>query len=578
MAFDGIVVANLKQEMNQRILDGRISKIAQPEADALLLTIKKGKETCRLFLSASPGLPLIYFTENNRPGPLSAPGFCMLLRKHIGNGKITAITQPGLERVLDLEIEHFNELGDLCKKHLMVEIMGKHSNIIFTDHQGKILDSIKHVSSQMSSVREVLPGRDYFIPETVHKENPLELSREIFDSFVCSVPTACGKALYQRLTGLSPLCSEELCFRAGVDSSRPANTLSPLEREALYRSVSSCMEEIKNGNFYPNILLKDDIPAEFSSIRLTGHKSMEERPYRSVSAMLEDYYAMKDKVTRIRQKSSDLRKIVQTALERNVKKYELQKKQLKDTEKREQYRVYGELLTAYGYEAAPGAKSLTVTDYYTGKEVSIPLDPALSPIDNAKRYFEKYGKQKRTFEALSAFIQETKEDMEHLESILTALDMAMEEGDLAQIRQELLEYGYIKKKGPSQKGRATKSLPLHYISDDGFHIYVGKNNYQNEELTFHVASGTDWWFHAKKIPGSHVIVKAQGKELPDRTFLQAASLAAYYSQGRNSEKVEIDYVQKKQVKKVAGARPGFVIYHTNYSMVVSPDIRHITQL
>ena len=571
MALDGIVIANLAKEIKERVLSGRITKIAQPEADALLLTIKKERTTYRLFLSAGASLPLVYFTEQSKTSPATAPGFCMLLRKHIGNGRITAVTQPGLERVLDFEIEHLDELGDLCRKHLIIEIMGKHSNLIFCDDNQHIIDSIKHISAQISSVREVLPGRPYFIPETIHKKDPLTLTKQEFLETVCSAPLPVGKAIYQRLTGLSPLSAEEFCFRA-------ANSLSAREQDSLYQSLSSCMEDIRNGNFYPNMILKNGVPAEFSSILLTGHKSLEQKSYDSISLLLEDFYSMKDKVTRIRQKSADLRKIVQTALERNVKKYDLQKKQLKDTEKRDKYRIYGELLTAYGYSAKTGDNAIVVHNYYTDEQLSIPLDPELSPIENAKRYFDKYAKLKRTYEALSSLIEETEGNIRHLETIAAALDIALEEADLAQIKEELQEYGYIKKHGINKKSRQTKSKPFHYLSSDGFHMYVGKNNYQNEELTFQFASGNDWWFHAKGIPGSHVIVKSEGKPLPDKTFEQAASLAAYYSRGRENEKVEIDYVEKKQVKKVAGAKPGFVIYHTNYSMVAIPELTGITEI
>jgi predicted ribosome quality control (RQC) complex YloA/Tae2 family protein len=272
----------------------------------------------------------------------------------------------------------------------------------------------------------------------------------------------------------------------------------------------------------------------------------------------------------------DLRRIVQTALERNIKKYDLQIKQLKDTEKKDKYKVYGELLNTYGYNVAPGAKSMEALNYYTDEMITIPLDDTLSPQENAKKYFDKYGKMKRTADALLELTTQVKDEIEHLESILNSLDIAMQEDDLVQIKEELIESNYIKRKGGGKKPKIT-SKPFHYISSDGFHIYVGKNNYQNDELTFKVANGNDWWFHAKKIAGSHVIVKTDGQELPDRTFEEAARLAAYYSKGREQDKVEIDYVQKKHVKKPAGAKPGFVVYYTNYSMVIDSDISGIEQ-
>ena len=292
---------------------------------------------------------------------------------------------------------------------------------------------------------------------------------------------------------------------------------------------------------------------------------------------MEYYYAEKNVITRIRQRSVDLRRIVQTALERNVKKYDLQVKQLADTQKREKYRVYGELLNAYGYNVEQGAKSMEAWNYYEEKNITIPLDPTLTAGENAKKYFEKYQKMKRTYEALSTLTKETKDEITHLSSISTALDIALKEEDLVQIKEELIESGYIRRKGNVKREKVT-SKPFHYISSDGYHIYVGKNNYQNEELTFKLAVGNDWWFHAKGYPGSHVVVKTNGDELPDRTFEEAGKLAAYYSQARGQEKVEIDYTQKKNVKKPNGSKPGFVVYYTNYSLVIGSDIAGLQQV
>ena len=250
---------------------------------------------------------------------------------------------------------------------------------------------------------------------------------------------------------------------------------------------------------------------------------------------------------------------------------------MEDTKKRDTYKVYGELLNTYGYSAAPGAKTLEAVNYYTGEPVTIPLDDTLTAQENAQRYFDKYGKMKRTYEALSELTVQVKEEIEHLESILSALDIAMQEEDLVQIREELIDSGYIRRKGGAKKAKIT-SKPFHYMSSDGFHLYVGKNNFQNDELTFKFATGGDWWFHAKQMPGSHVILKTEGKEVPDRAFEEAARLAAYYSRGREQDKVEIDYIQKKHVKKPAGAKPGFVVYYTNYSMAIDSDISALTEL
>nr|WP_296834195.1 NFACT RNA binding domain-containing protein [uncultured Marvinbryantia sp.] len=577
MALDGIVISAMVQELKSCILGGRISKIAQPEPDELMLTIKNERKNYRLLISAGASLPLIYFTETNKPGPLTAPNFCMLLRKHISGGKILDVRQPGLERIIHFDIEHLNELGDVCQKTLTVEIMGKHSNIIFCSPDGTIIDSIKHISSQVSSVREVLPGRRYFIPDTQSKLDPFSVTLDAFTQAVSGKPMPLAKAIYTTFTGISPLIAEELCHRASLESARSANSFSENELLHLFRQFELLIDSVKEHEFTPCIFTRGSEPVEFSVLPLTMYSDLPGTPCKSVSEMLETYYAAKNTITRIRQKSVDLRKIVQTSLDRERKKYDLQQKQLKDTEKRDKYRVYGELINTYGYGLEPGVKKFTALNYYTNEEVTIPLDETLTPQENAKKYFDKYSKQKRTYEHLSGLIHETEDEISHLESISTALDIALSEEDLVQIKEELVQYGYIRRHAGAKRVKIT-SKPFHYISSDGFHIYVGKNNYQNEELTFKFATGNDWWFHAKGAPGSHVIVKANNEMPPDSTFEEAARLAAYYSKNRAAEKVEIDYVEKKHVKKVNGAKPGFVIYHTNYSMVIDSDIRGIKEV
>lgn len=574
MAFDGITIANLALELRRALEGGRISKIAQPEKDELLIAVKNNKTNYRLQISASASLPLIYLTESNKPSPMTAPNFCMLLRKHIGRARILSITQPGLERILEFQLEHLDEMGDLCRKRLIIEIMGKHSNIIFCKEDGTIIDSIKHVSAHMSSVREVLPGREYFIPLTSAKEDPLTVTEEDFRQALSSSPMALHKALYSRFTGISPIISQELCYLASLDGDHPANCLTEPELCHLYHTFSLLMEDVKEGRFAPGMVLRQDEPVEYAAFPLTCFEGPEYtwEEYASVSSLLETYYSSRDTITRIRQKSSDLRRVVQTALERSCKKYDLQLKQLKDTEKRDKFRIYGELLNTYGYELTGGEKSLTCINYYDGEEITIPLDPQLTAKENSQKYFDRYNKLKRTYEALSQLVTETKGEIDHLESISSALDIALAENDLVQIREELMEYGYVKKRRQGDKRPKITSKPFHYLSSDGYHIYVGKNNYQNEELTFKLANGNDWWFHAKGIPGSHVILRSMGQaDLPDRAFEEAGALAAYYSKGRENEKVEIDYIQKKNIKKVAGAAPGFVIYHTNYSLIASPS-------
>lgn len=575
MALDGIVISNITAELQEKLTGARISKIAQPEADELMLTLKGPSGQYRLLLSAGASLPLIYLTAANKPSPMTAPNFCMLLRKHIGNGKITRIWQPSLERIIHFEIEHLNEMGDRCRKDLILELMGKHSNLIFCNDEGMIIDSIKHVSVQTSSVREVLPGRPYFIPVTQEKCSPLDTSLEEFCGTVFSKPMPLSKALYNSYTGISPVIAEELCHRASLESDQSANSISRLEQMHLFHMFELMMEDVKTAQFSPAIVYDEDrVPVEFASLPLTMYQDMHTVAFESASEMLETYYAMKNTLTRIRQKSSDLRRIATTALDRSRKKYDLQKRQLKDTSKRDKYKIYGELIHAYGYGVEEGAKSFEALNYYTNEMMTVPLDPTLSTQENAQKYFDKYGKLKRTYEALSQLIQETEAEIQQLESICTFMDMALSEEDLVQVKEELTDAGYIRRKYTGKKVKIT-SRPFHYVSSDGYDMYVGKNNFQNDELTFKVAAGNDWWFHAKGAPGSHVIVKTGGDELPDRTFEEAARLAAYYSKNRGAEKVEIDYIEKKHVKKPNGSKPGFVVYYTNYSMMIDSDISGI---
>ncbi len=580
MAFDGVVISNIVNELKETVVGGRIYKIYQPETDELNIVIKNNRENHRLLLSASASLPLVYLTTNNKDNPLTAPNFCMLLRKHIGNGRVVEVYQPNFERIIVLEIEHLDELGDLCRKKLIIELMGKHSNIIFTDNKDMIIDSIKHISAQISSVREVLPGRDYIIPPNKDKINPLDLNKDYFENFIITKPLNICKAIYSSIIGFSPLIANEICYRAGVEADRPTESIDDILKDNLYNQMLKFILEITDKKYMPNIIYSEGIPIEFSSVVLDSYSDNECVIFQSISQVLEKYYKDKETVTRIRQKSSDLRRVVSTCIERTSKKYDLQVKQLKDTEKRDKYKIYGELINIYGYNLKAEDKQLLAINYYNNEEVSIPIDNTLTPTENANKYFAKYNKLKRTYEALIELTEESKSELDHLLSVQNSLDIAIYENDLSEIKEELIQAGYVKAKyTKGKKIRSVKSKPFHYISSDGFHMYVGKNNLQNDELTFKFANGNDMWFHAKQMPGSHVIVKLEGeKELPDKTYEEAARLAAYYSAGKSAPKVEVDYTKRSNLKKPPAAKPGFVIYHTNYSMNIEPSIEEIKEL
>ena len=583
MAFDGITIAGIVAELKTKLVGARIVKIAQPERDELMLSLKivprpgEPGSSKRLFISVDAAMPLIYLTESNKSGPKTAPGFCMLLRKHIGNGRISDISQPGLERVVILHISHLNEMGDYQEKKLIVEIMGKHSNIIFVNGEDVIIDGIKHVSSMVSSLREVLPGRPYFIPDTLKKLSPLGTIYAEFHALISEKPLPLFQALYLTYAGLSPQMAQEICHRAGLDGDL---SVAAMEDEAafirLHEAFSAIIDRIKAGQFEAAIYYQDGKARDFSLLPMTIYADLERKAYTSVSALLNDFYQQKNLSSRMRQKSADLRKITQAILERDRRKYDMQLRQIEDTQKKERFKLYGELLNTYGHNSPPQAKEIVVPNHYSGEMLSIPLDSKLSAHENARKYFEKYNKMKRTAEALHGLTEDVKEEIAHLETIQAAIDIAAHEEDLVEIKEEMIASGYIRRRG-NAKAVVSKSQPYHYISSDGFHIHVGKNNYQNEQITFKLADGGDYWFHAKQMAGSHVIVKTLGREMSDKTYEEAAALAAYYSAGRAQEKVEVDYTEKKNVKKPGGKKPGFVIYHTNYSMVVKPDISALVQ-
>ena len=578
MAFDGIVIANIVKDMRDLLLGGRIYKIYQPEPDEINLVIKNNGTTYRFMLNASATLPLAYFLSENKANPQTAPNFCMLLRKHIGNGRIIGIHQPAFERIIEIEIEHLDEMGDLCRKKLTTELMGKYSNIIFMDENNRIIDSIKRIGAQISSVREVLPGYDYVMPPS-DKVSPFDVTREMFMSDILGKSMSIEKAIYGSITGFSKLMAGELCYEAGVDGNFSTDSLADVNKESLYQAFSDLVKRLKEGDFSPVIIYDDDEPVAFSAVPLCMYEDLRQEQFPDISSLLQAFYAKKDTFSRIRQKSTELRKVLSSAIERTSKKYDIQRKQLRDTEKRDKYKVYGELLQTYGYEAKTGDKSITVMNYYTNEELMIPLDETLSPLENANKYFAKYNKLKRTYEASLKLVDESKTPLDQLLSLQNSMELATTEGDLAEIKEEMVLAGIIKAK-PSKKGggKPEKSKPLHYISSDGFHMYVGKNNLQNDRLTFKTAGPKDLWFHAKEMPGSHVIVKLEGEEdVPDATYEEAARLAAYYSSGKTSPKVEIDYTRRSNLKKPPQSNPGYVIYHTNYSMVAFPDIKGIKE-
>ncbi len=572
MSFDGITIRSLAVELKESLKDGYIRKIIQPEKEELLISVKTKEATKKILMSANASLPLLYLTDANPPAPKTAPNFCMLLRKYLGGGKITSIEQLGNERVVCFTVEHRGDLGDASKKNLYIEIMGRHSNIIFCDNEGTIIDGIKRVSLATSSVRQILPQKSYFVPRQEGKTDPYVETEEGFLNKLLSAHTKLSIAIQNNYVGISRITAAEIAHRAGLDADSSTDSLLKKDAESLSASFFALLKAVKAASEKPCIAYEPESgePIEFAPYRLSIYEDKKLVFYDSISLALSVFYESKNKTVNIRQKSADLRKLVSTLLERNQKKLNIQEKQLDDTKKMEKFKTYGTLLQIYPHEAGPKAKEVILIDFETGEPVRIPLDPNLDSIANANLYFERYSKLKRTKEALATQLDETHKAIMHLASIQNAISFAESEADLSDIRKELFEAGYTKKGSKKKDRRPEKSKPLHYATKDGFHIYVGKNNFQNDELTFKFANSSDWWFHAKQIPGSHVIVRTEGRELPDDVFVLCARIAGFFSQGRQSDKLEIDYVQRKHVKKPSGSAPGFVVYYTNYSMTVPP--------
>ncbi|NDL66266.1 Rqc2 family fibronectin-binding protein [Anaerotalea alkaliphila] len=579
MALDGIVLSCIRKELEDLLAGGKIDRITQPEKDEVVLAIRKGRDQYRLLLSAQASMPRLHLTEETRKNPIDAPTFCMLLRKHIGSGKILGFRQPGLERILEMEIEHTDELGDLGVKTLVMEVMGRHSNLILKDGDGRVLDSAKRISHLVSSVRQVYPGVPYQYPPSHGKTDPtLPLSAGDFRSRLEEAGSL-GKGLLGAFNGFSPSLSTSLCLEAGLSPQTPPAGLEADQWQELHDRFSKAMELVRSSSFQPAIHLDaQGNYLDFHVLPLQGTCSSETQPFESPSRMLETFYDIQGKRSRILQKSADLRKLVQNNLDRCGKKLELQQRQLEDTRDLDRHKIQGELITSNAYAIPAGSESVEVYDYYQDTMTTLRLDPRLTPIENAQKAFAKYNKKKRTALALDTLLQETRTELDHLESIKYALDFSETEEDLREIRNELVESGYLKRRHSKRKQQGPKAQPLHFLSSDGFHLYVGKNNLQNEALSMKFANGGDWWFHAKGLPGSHVILKSNGQEVPDRAFEEAAALAAHYSKAEASAKVAVDYTLKKNLKKPAGSPPGFVIYHTNYSMVIEPSVSALRRL
>ncbi|HEX2946538.1 MAG TPA: NFACT RNA binding domain-containing protein [Clostridia bacterium] len=583
MPFDGIVTKSIVEELTAKLVGGRIEKVFQPEADEIVLLVRAWNKNCRLVLSASPNYPRIHLTEAVKENPSAPPVFCMLLRKHLSGGKILSFEFNDYERIIGIVVESANELGDISQKCLIIEIMGRYSNIILVNSEDKIIDSIKHVDSDISSVREVMPARPYILPPAQDKLSPDTLDVGLLSDGLHSSTQTVDKYLLDKVKGFSPLLCRETCFRAGIENRTAAASLAEDAVQSLKTALLSVLDEIRDSSYEPCVIFEDEArqkPLDFHCLGIRQYPFLEKPG--SISEVLDAFYSSKDNAERMRQKKSDLYKVLNNAIERCSKKLAIQEETLRDVADRDKLKLYGELITANIYRIQRNTKSVPLQNYYSenGEEyVEVPLDPNLSPQENAQRYFKKYSKAKSTFTYTTRQLEDSRQELDYLESVLQLLDNCTVLKEMDEVRQELAEQGYMQlhRKLSSKKQQAL-SEPLHFVSSDGFDIYVGKNNKQNDQLTLKLAQSNDVWLHTKNIPGSHVIIRKVGREIPDRTVEEAAALAAWHSKARMSANVQVDYTAVRNVSKPSGAKPGKVIYVNYVTAVVTPDKNLVEKL
>lgn len=585
MALDGLVIHCIVNELNKKLLGGKIDKVYQPENDEVVLHIRNNKENFKLVLSCSASNPRVYLANNyKKENPINAPMFCMLFRKYIQGGNIVNISQIGFERIIKISVESFDELKEKTTKDIIIEIMGRHSNIILTHSlDNKIIDSAKRIPPSVSRVRQILPGQTYVLPPKQDKLNPIdEVSLNLFVDTLTSFNGPIFKAIYSKFLGVSPVIAKEICFRANIDENTLIDEISSNDISKVYKEFHNLFKFINNNIYNPSMIIDESIDKvlDFSCINLSQFSNLSIINDDSISKILENYYATKDIKDRIHQRSSDLRKSISIKLDRLYNKLNKQEKELIEPENAEIYKIKGELITSYIYMIEKGMESVEVANFYDPeyKNITISLNPNFTPSENAQKYFKKYNKMKTAKKEITSQIEITKEEINYLENIILSIENCENLAELMDIREELSKVGYLRAKNNIKKETKLTTKPHEFISSNGFKILVGKNNKQNDNLTLKIASNEDIWMHTKNIPGSHVIIKTEGKEVPDETIFEGAMLAAFFSKSKMSSQVPVDYTKKKNVKKPNGSKPGMVIYETNSTIYVTPTEELIAKL
>ncbi|MDC0760418.1 NFACT RNA binding domain-containing protein [Brevibacillus sp. AG] len=567
MAFDGVVTRSVTRELH-KLVGGRISKIHQPHHSDIVMQVRTQGETVKFLLSANPTYPRLHITTEEFTNPLEAPMFCMLLRKHCEGGVIESVQQIGMERIIHIDVRTRDELGDTAVRRIIVEIMGKHSNIILIDPAtGMILDSAMHVTLAISRYRQVTPGRPYVSPPSQDKRDPLTVTEQAFISSLDWNGGRLDKQIVEGYTGISPLLAKEILHRAGL-----AN------RETLWAAFSQVMKAINAHEYVPSIVEANG-KAYFHVVELTHLSNGVTTPYPSIQECFQAFYEGKALRDTVKQRAHDLIRFVTSERNKNEKKIEKLEQTLQDAHEADQFRLYGELITANMHQMKRGDRELVTVNWYdeAGGTITIPLDPLKTPSENLQSYYKRYNKAKNSLSIVSEQIEQAHAELLYLDGVLVQLEHATLK-DAEEIREELVEQSYMrdrKKRGPRKKKETRPELDT-YLSSDGIEILVGKNNKQNEYLTNKLASSQETWLHTKDIPGSHVVIRA--REFSDETLLEAANLAAYFSRAKEGSQIPVDYTLIKHVKKPSGAKPGYVIYEQQRTLYVTPDEALIRRL
>ena len=574
MALDGIFLHLLGEELKEVLLGAKVDKIHQTQKTELVFTLRTRSGAYRLLLSASGNAPRLHLTTQSIENPPKPPMLCMLMRKHLGGATLVDIQQEGLDRILKLIFSSVNELGDRVTRTLVIEIMAQYSNIILLDENGVIIDAVKRVDSTKSSVREVLPGLSYELPPSQNKLDITKDSPEEIIDAVTSKNTKLSNAILSSMEGMSPVLCREIAFRtAGADA--VASELSDNQKVKLAFEFDMLKNTVLHRTVSPNAVADTDGKLlDFSFIPVTQYGSAAQYlSYESLSETLERFYFERERLARTKSKAEDLFKNINNLIERLSKKISNQMAELEECKDREEKKVYAELINANLYRLSKGSTVYELENYYDDyKTVAIPVKPELTPTENAQRYYKEYRKLRTAEEMLTKLIAEGREELVYLRTVLDELSRAETEREISEIRQELSDGGFVKQKNQGKIKKSQPMPPIEFDAPDGFKVYVGRNNIQNDKLSLKTAMKSDLWFHIQKAPGSHVILSVDGREPTEKAMEYAAKIAAYYSSGREAGAVEVDYTEVRNLKKPVGAKPGFVIYHVYNSVLVKPEI------